>query len=436
MLAPEGRGGRTPDTLEDSMSGATKKEKTRLFFPFSPPSVIYHRYMTSTDIQLIDTAPGLGRLILALRQADRVAVDMEADSLHRYREKVCLIQICVKVPRVDEDAGGPDVLEAFLVDPLADIDLSAMLDVLKGRLLVMHGADYDLRMLHRDFKFIPERIFDTKIAAQLVGERHFGLAAVTEKFLGAAMDKGNQKADWSQRPLPEKLRVYGANDVLLLFDLADALDARLLELGRRDWHCQSCAAFIKDQAKDPDSSRREDPDLCWRVKGWQALSPVEQSMLRELWHWRDEESRAADRPPFKVLGNITLIALTQFAASRPDARLEDGPRLPRDFHGGRVERLRAAIDRGRQSAPAAPPPRRQSERLFRPFSPKLMSRLISSRDACAAQLGVDPTLLATRADLTAIAAEPPANAEALRGALLQWQIDLLWPGIMKAMGRR
>ena len=163
---------------------------------------------------MIETDEKLAAWLPKLRAAKWVALDTEADSLHAYPEKVCLIQIST----ADGDR---------LVDPLAKINLDPLLDALNAHELIMHGADYDLRLLRKHHEFTPSAIFDTMLAARLVGERQFGLSSLVEKFLGVKLDKGSQKADWARRPLTEKMEIYARNDTHYFKPLADKLKLEL-----------------------------------------------------------------------------------------------------------------------------------------------------------------------------------------------------------------
>ena len=151
----------------------------------------------------------LAALLPKLRAAKWLALDTEADSLHAYPEKVCLIQIST----TDGDR---------LVDPLAKINLDPLLEALNAHELIMHGADYDLRLLRKHHEFTPSAIFDTMLAARLIGEVQFGLSSLVEKFLGVKLDKGSQKADWARRPLTEKMETYARNDTRYLQPLAES----------------------------------------------------------------------------------------------------------------------------------------------------------------------------------------------------------------------
>src|SRR5438105_8123195 len=228
---------------------------------------------------MIQTDPQLFELLPALAAIDRIAVDTEADSLHCYFEKLCLIQISVP---------GHD----YLVDPLANLDLAPLADVLTPKEIVLQGADFDLRLLRRSLGFVATRVFDTVIAARLLGMRSFSLAALVEKFFGVTLVKGSQKANWARRPLPLHMAEYAINDTHYLLPLAEKLEAGLGERGRLDWFRQSCER-AREQAA---IQRSRDADEPWRISGAGKLGGRACAVLRELWQWRDQEAQAADRP--------------------------------------------------------------------------------------------------------------------------------------------
>jgi ribonuclease D len=180
---------------------------------------------------VIDTDTKLATFLTALSPAGWLALDTEADSLHAYPEKVCLIQIST-------------VAGDRLIDPLAKINLEPLLAALAGHELIMHGSDYDLRLLRKHHGFVPRAIFDTMLAARLLGERQFGLSSLVEKFLGAKLDKASQKADWARRPLTERMETYARNDTRHLKPLSDRLKLELGQKNRLGWHQESCARLI------------------------------------------------------------------------------------------------------------------------------------------------------------------------------------------------
>src|SRR5438552_18351777 len=181
---------------------------------------------SSLDEGMISTPEQIGELISHIDPHGRVAIDTEADSLHCYRKKLCLLQ--VSLPEGD-----------FLVDPLAGNDLSALANALSGKEIVLHGADYDLRLLRRALDFRPTRVFDTVIAARLLGGCEFSYAALVEKYFGIELAKGSQKANWALRPLSKKMEEYARNDTHYLLPLAEKLEKQLIERDRFGWFQQS-----------------------------------------------------------------------------------------------------------------------------------------------------------------------------------------------------
>ena len=180
----------------------------------------------------IATGADLAALILKINATDRVALDTEADSLHSYREKLCLLQISVPARSATALQAGPAAINArghndFIVDPLAGIDLEPLREALQAKEIVLHGADYDLRMLRRGLNFVACKIFDTTIAARLLGIREFSLVALVKRYFGLELPKGSQKANWAKRPLPARMAEYALNDVHHLLPLAEKLEADL-----------------------------------------------------------------------------------------------------------------------------------------------------------------------------------------------------------------
>src|SRR6478672_8903774 len=229
--------------------------------------------------KLIANASQLSELLEKIEAVDRLAVDTEADSLHCYREKLCLLQI--SLPGRDS-----------IVDPLADVDLAPLRATLERKEIVLHGADYDLRMLRRGLDFVARRIFDTMIAARLLGVREFSLAALVKRYFGVELPKGSQKANWAKRPLPARMAEYAINDVRYLLSLAEKLEAELDRHQRRDWLRQSCQRAIAQAAV----ARVRKQDEFWRIRGSGSLKPQAAAVLRALWQWREKEAEMVDRP--------------------------------------------------------------------------------------------------------------------------------------------
>ena len=350
---------------------------------------------------VIDTNEKLAAFLPVIRSAEWLAIDTEADSLHAYPEKVCLIQIST--------AEGDR-----LVDPLADMDLNPFLDSLAGRELIFHAADYDLRLLRKHHDFTPTVIFDTMLAARLLGERQFGLGALVEKFLGVKLDKGPQKADWAQRPLTQRMEDYARNDTRHLKTLEEKLRAELIAKGRLSWHEESCARLIVESSVPPVI----DPDDVWRIKGSTFLERPALAILRELWHWREGEAIAASRPPFFVLAHEKMTEIAaQAAAHQPYEQL-----IPLRMHPRRREKLIQAVNTGLALPPEKHPDkiRHRSERPTEAEFSRFRA-LGKIRDKNAHNLAIDPTLIAPKSVLGNLA----RDWDKYSVELMNWQRELL-----------
>jgi len=349
---------------------------------------------------MIDTDAKLAALLPAIKSAAWLALDTEADSLHAYPEKVCLIQI---------STAGHDCL----IDPLAGINLAPLLDALDAHELIMHGADYDLRLLEKHHQFIPSAIFDTMLAARLLGERQFGLSALVEKFLSVKLDKGPQKADWARRPLTARMENYARHDTHYLKSLADQLKSELAAKNRITWHQESCARLIAECTR-PQPVNADD---AWRIKGSSRLSRPALAALRELWHWREREAVAANRPPFFILNHDKLVAVAAAASRHPVESL-----LPPRMSPPRREGLAAALKTA-QALSASQHPEITRQKFHRPTEVEFRRyrELEKRRNAHAHRLGIDPALIASRATLGDLARAWDKHAP----ELMNWQQELL-----------
>ena len=350
---------------------------------------------------VINTDAKLAAFLPTIKSAIWLALDTEADSLHAYPEKVCLIQIST-------------VAGDRLIDPLAKINLDPLLDALNAHELIMHGADYDLRLLRKHHEFVPSAIFDTMLAARLLGERQFGLSSLVEKFLGVKLDKGPLKADWARRPLTERMEKYARNDTHFLKPIADKLKSTLEAKGRLAWHQESCGRLIDESAR----LQPADLDSVWRVKGSHALSRHALSILRELWHWREEEAIAANRPPFFILNHEKLVDIASAAAAHQPIE----PILPPRISPRRRDTLADAIKTALQlSADRYPEILRRKFHRPTEMEMRRYRELEKYRNTRAHELGIDPTLIASRATLGELAHDWDQHAP----ELMNWQRELL-----------
>ena len=363
----------------------------------------------------------LAELIAAVRRAPRVAVDTEAASFHRYRDRIYLIQIST-------------ANQTALIDPLAIADLSSVGAILADRNIekTFHDADYDLRVLDRDYGFRAARLFDTRIAAQLAGEPAIGLAALLEKYAGVKLAKEHQKADWSQRPLPPPMLAYAAEDTRHLLALRDALERRLRDLGRLDWASEE---FARLEALRWTGVAEGDTDGYLRVKGAKGLPPRSLAAFRELHRWRETVAERDDKAPFRVIGNDSLLAVSRALPVKAAdlAGLKDLPASLARRHG---DALLEAVARA-CALPESELPR--LERSARPpkdpdFDSRV-ERLKAVRNRIAAELQIDPGVLCGRTTLEAVARAAPKDRAGLAqvGELRRWQANVLGDALLEAL---
>lgn len=327
------------------------------------------------------------------------AIDTEADSLHRYKESLCLIQL---------SAGGENVL----IDPLAIADLSRFGDYLCGCEVWMHGADYDMTMIRREFGKLPPVVWDTQIGARLLGLRKFGLSDLVEHWFGVVLLKTSQKADWGRRPMTEKMTEYAINDVVYLLPMAECITEELHEKGRYEWFVQSCEAARKKVLE-----RDENRDEQWRINGSARLNARELAYLRALWQWRDEEAASWDKPSFMVVNNKEMLTWAEGLAAGQKVQ------LPR--HLQRPDRLRRYEGFVNPVAGLADSELPQKIKMLRRKKDAAFDRavdqIIQKRDKAARDLDLDPSLLIARSVAESIAAGELQATD----CLLPWQIEQL-----------
>lgn len=360
------------------------------------------------NVLFVERQEAFDDLLPELAASGQLAVDTEAASFHRYSDRVYLLQLSSRA-------------RTLVVDPLAVTDLGRFGAVLADPEveIVFHDADYDLRLLEREFGIRATKLFDTRVAAQLLDEPGIGLAALLEKYQGVTLDKRFQRADWSRRPLSEDMLRYAATDTMHLLQLRDLLAERLEAAGRTAWAAEEFA-LLEDVRWGP----AEDEEPAWlRLKGAKALKPRELAVLRELHTWRDEQARRLDRAAFRVLNNEPMLAMARAMPAELEA-LKDIPGIGSETISRRGPQLLAAIERGR-AIPDDRLPRleRPPRRAPDPILEARVERLKALRNRLAPQLGLQPGVLCPNGTLEAIARANPQTLEELAAVpeLRHWQ---------------
>lgn len=336
----------------------------------------------------------------------RCCLDTEADSLHHYHEKLCLLQV---------NCAG----RYALVDPLAIKDVSNLLELLDAHELWFHGADYDLTLLRRTYGWSPRVIRDTQIAARLLGARQFGLAALVKNHFDLELCKASQKADWSRRPLPPNMLSYAVDDVRYLLPLADQLVAGLKEKGREQWFHQSCKSLQEDVAAR-DQAPREDP---WRVNGCGRLHPQGLALLKSMWEWREGIAQERDLPCFKIMSNKQMVGYAEHYEAGGRLVPPNGwrPRWKQQF-----DEIIVAVTGG---DPATWPQRsKKFKGRLTEAQRDSIDLLCMKRDEIACGLGIEPSLLGSRSTVEelVIFGNPEVH-------LMPWQQELFSPILNQAL---
>lgn len=252
----------------------------------------------STPPRLIQSQDELAEILPDLTSANHLAVDTESNSLYAYQEQVCLIQFSTS----DQD---------LLVDPLSIQDLSGLNPLFADPQVekVLHGAEYDVICLARDFDFIIENLFDTRTACRTLGFKRSGLSDLVEEVIGIKISKRYQRANWGRRPLPSEMLDYARLDTRYLIPLREKLTNELLNAGR--W--QEFHELSQRKTTPLHQENGFDPHGFWRISNARRLKPQQRAILRELYLLRDQLARELDRPTFKVVPNHALLAMAKSA---------------------------------------------------------------------------------------------------------------------------
>ena len=367
--------------------------------------------------EIVSSQQTLLGLVERLAREPLLAVDLEADSLHHYQEKVCLIQISTPI-------------ESVILDPLAIPDLSPLAPILADPAIrkVFHGADYDIRSLYRDFGIEVNNLFDTMIACQFLGEKEVGLAAVLFKRFGAELDKRYQKADWSKRPLSDEMIEYAVRDTSLLIELYRQLTEELHDKGRLAWVEEESALLTAVRAGSRDAG-----PLFLRFKGAAKMDPRTIAVLEELLRFRDNLAKARNLPPFKILGSDTLRQLAQVKPRRP-GDLEGIAGLTAKLNNRYGREILEATARGLSLPPDQLPTYPHPQRFVKDrLKGERLKRLKLWREAKARKLGIEAGVLVNNSMLESVAASASHGKEgiAVVPAMKQWQKEVFGEELMR-----
>jgi ribonuclease D len=367
----------------------------------------------------LDTAEETSRFLRTIADVDQLALDTEGASFHRFIDRIYLLQLSTRDKTAVIDPlpiGKPQELGTMIEDPRVEI--------------VFHDADYDLRLLHQDYGWQARNIFDTRVAAQLLGIRAFGLAALLENYFGVKLDKKHQRADWSMRPLTPDMLEYAAQDTMHLLALRDRLAEDLHRAGRWEWAREEFQLIEQTRWGADD-----DATAFLRMKGARDLNRRELAVLRELVSWRNEVARRADRATFRVIGNEPLLELSRVKPSSREA-LGSVKGVPRGIVERSAAEILAAISRGVDVPEAELPRFPKAPRWERdPDFDARVSALRTVRDAAATRLDLDPGVLCSRDRLEAVARRNPASKEELMEVpeLRRWQVEALGAEFLAAL---
>ena len=364
------------------------------------------------QLQLVADEDALASLIARLTSVGRIAFDTEAASFHRYVDRVYLIQLSTDT-------------ETALIDPLAVKNLDPIGAILQDPEveIVFHDADYDLRVLNRDYGFQGRNLFDTRLAAQLAGEEAVGLGALLEKYVEVKLDKRFQRADWSQRPLSREMVAYAASDTKHLLHLRDILATRLQQLARLDWAEEE---FLRLESLRWTGGVKDDESHL-RVKGAKALPPRQRVIFERVYAWRDTTAEELDRAPFRVLGNATMFAIARAAPESLSAlsRINGiSASIARRYGPAILSAVKQGVDLPKEALPRTP---RRKRPLPDPGYETRLERLKELRNSCAESCGLDPGLVCPNGTLQAIARAAPTAVGDLKGVaeLRAWQRSVL-----------
>ncbi|PKL50816.1 MAG: hypothetical protein CVV42_02080 [Candidatus Riflebacteria bacterium HGW-Riflebacteria-2] len=385
------------------------------------PEFDYHRFIDNAMV--VETAEQLEAFFKRAEGSDIIALDVESAGFYRYYSRVNLIQIATRA-------------EAAIIDPQKIKDFSSFQKFAASSscIWLFHGGDYDISMLARDLEIYIPRMFDTRKAAEFLGQRELGLRALTEKYLGFTLDKRLQRCDWSRRPLTPAMKEYGLLDAVCLVPIFDFMVRELDDLGRLDWTMQECE-YIARASREVSPPKRN--PYAFRIKGSSRLSPRSLAVLRSVWELREKIAERQDRASFMLLSNQALLEIAR-QIPRTVSGLSVIKHIGRDFLNRYGQDLQAAIREGIESdlTDLEPPPRpRERHELLNAWEGELAKALREIRDEVAGRLQIPaPVLAPTHALYDLAKLRPETMGQLVQSEILhEWQARQLGDGFLAVL---
>jgi len=374
---------------------------------------------TGDHYKIIDTFDALKNLARTIDKEKTIGVDLEADSMYHFKEKVCLIQMATRRINV-------------VIDPLKVEDLSPLKPIFNRRDIrkIFHGADYDVRSLYRDFDITINNLFDTELASRYSGYSETGLEAVLKNRFGVTLDKKFQRKDWSRRPLPQDMIAYAAKDARYLLPLAEKLTGELEELGRLGWVQEECEYLSKVRP----NTNNTDP-LYIHFKGAGKLDPMSLAVLEALLQFRRKVAQKKDRPLFRIFGSRSLLELAEKKPLDLKQLEKNGALSTKQismYGRGIISAIENAMQIGQENLPVYP--RKKSPRIPLVVAGRVKA-LRKWRDEQVDRLALDPALICTKALMSTIAQQKPCKVSDL-GAINEmknWQKKEFGQDIVQVM---
>jgi len=367
----------------------------------------------------LDTPDSVSRWMSSIGGAQLVALDTEGASFHRFVDRIYLLQVSTRERTAVIDPlpiGVPKELGAVIEDPSVEI--------------VFHDADYDLRLLQQDYGWQVRNVFDTRVAAQLLGIKAFGLAALLEQFFGVKLDKKHQRADWSMRPLTRDMLDYAAQDTMYLPGLRDELKSQLEKKGRWSWAREEFTRLEGTKWASEDGET-----AFMKMKGARDLSRRELALLKELVDWRNAVAGEQDKATFRIIGNEPLFEIAK-TAPRDRTALAAIKGMPRGILETKLHGLLDAVTRGLAVPEADLPKYPRGPRWDRdPDFDTRVSAIKTARDEIATKLDMDTGVLLSRDRMEAIARAKPESVEDVEKIpeLRRWQVELFATAVVEAL---